>query len=166
MSIASCETEQKFEFLIRVLEAGSLCGFTLGVGGTGGAGGATLEVFVWGATLGGISGKSRLGSVCSKFSSWGSIGMGGDRNGQVCVEILLSLVFLVVNFGEWRCGGISIWGVATASENILLRRFCSLWWDSWRRWGRWPLIAVMRFPAAAMMASAGVAVGFDRYLCL
>ena len=38
----------------------------------------------------------------------GSIDMGGDRGGQVCVKTLLSLVFLVVKFGEWRCGGISI----------------------------------------------------------
>ena len=166
MSIASCATERKFGFLLRFLEAGPLCGSTLEVGGTGGAGGSTLGGFVWGATLGGVSGKSILGSVCSKMSSGGSIGMGGDRGGQVCVKILLSLVFLVVNFGEWRCGGISIWGVDPAYENILLRRVSSLWWDSWRQWGRWPLIAVMRFPAAAMMASTGVAVGFDRYLCL
>ena len=122
LSIASCATERKFGFLLRVLEAGPLCGSTLGVGGTGGAGGATLGGFVWGATLGGVSGKSRLGSACSKLSSGGSIGMGGDRGGKVCVKILLSLVFLVVNFGEWRCGGISIWGVAAASENIVLRR--------------------------------------------
>ena len=52
------------------------------------------------------------------------------------------------------------------SENIVLRRVSSLWWDYWRRWGRWPLIAVMIFPAVAMMASAGVAVGFEIYLCL
>ena len=57
-------------------------------------------------------------------------------------------------------------GVAAASENIVLRHVSSIWWDSWRRWGKWPLIAVMRFPAAAMMASAGVAVGFERYLRL
>ena len=85
LSIASCATERKFGFLLRVLEAGPLCGSTLGVGGTGGAGGATLGVFVWGSTLGGVSGKSRLGSACSKLSSGGSIGMGGDRVGQVCV---------------------------------------------------------------------------------
>ena len=48
LSIASCETEQKFGFLLRVIEAGPLCGSTLGVGGTGGAGGATLGGFVWG----------------------------------------------------------------------------------------------------------------------
>ena len=81
---------------------------------------------MWGATLGGVSGKSRLGSVCSNLSSGGSIGMGGDRGGQVCVKILLSLVFLVVKFGEWRCGGISILGVAAASENIMLGRVSSL----------------------------------------
>ena len=132
----------------------------------GGDGGATLGGFVWGATLGGVFGKSRLGGACSNLSSGVSIGMGGDRGGQVCVKILLSLVFLVVKFGEWRCGGISIWGVAAASENIVLRRVSSLWWDSWRRWGRWPLIALMILPAAAMIASAGVAVGFERYLCL
>ena len=86
--------------------------------------------------------------------------MGGDRGGQVCVKILFSLLCFVINSGEWRCGGISIWGVAAASENIVLRRLSSLWWDSWRRWGKWPLIAEMRFPAAAMIASAGVAVGF------
>ena len=49
-----------------------------------------------------------------------------DRGGQVCVKISFSLVFLVVKFGEWRCGGISIWGVASASENIVLRRVSSL----------------------------------------
>ena len=103
-----------------------MCGSALGVGGTGGAGGATLGGFVWGATIGGVSGKSRLGSACSKLSSGGSIGMGGDRGGQFCVKMFLSLVFLVVNFGEWRCGGISIWGVSTASENIVLRRVSSL----------------------------------------
>ena len=75
-------------------------------------------------------------------------------------------MFLVVRLGERRCCGKSIWGVVAASENIVLRRVSSLKWDSWRRWGRWLLIAVMRFPAAEMMASAGVAVGFERYLCL
>ena len=100
LSIAFCATEWKFGFLLRFLEEGPLCGSALGVGGTGGAGGATLGGFVWGATLGGVSGKSRLGSACSKLSSGGSIGMGGDIVGQVCVNILLSLAFLVVNFGE------------------------------------------------------------------
>ena len=57
-------------------------------------------------------------------------------------------------------------GVAASSENIVLRHVSSIWWDSWRRCGRWPLIAVMRFPAAVMMESAGVAVGFEIYLCL
>ena len=52
--------------------------------------------------------------------------MGGDRGGQVCVKMFLSLVFLAVNVGEWSCGGISIWGVSTASENIVLRRVSSL----------------------------------------
>ena len=58
--------ERKFGFLLLVLEAGPLGGSTLGAGGTGGAGGATLGgigVFVWGATLGGVAGKSRLGSL-------------------------------------------------------------------------------------------------------
>ena len=64
LSIDSCTTERKFGFLLRVLEAGPLCGSTLGVSGTGGAGGATLGGFVWVATLGGVSGKSRLGSAC------------------------------------------------------------------------------------------------------
>ena len=120
MSIASCARERKFGFLLQVLEMGLLCGSTLGVGGAGGAGGATLGGFVWGATVGGISGKSRLGSACTNLSSGGSIGMGGDRGGQFCVKTSLSLVFLFVNFGEWRCGDISIWGVASASENIVL----------------------------------------------
>ena len=62
--------------------------------------------------------------------------------------------------------GISIWEVAAGSENIMLRRVSALKWNSWRRWVRWPFIAVMRFPAAAMMALAGVAVGFERYLFL
>ena len=52
-----------------------------------------------------------------------------------------------------------------ASENIVPRRVSSIWWDYWRRWGKWPLIDVMRFLAAAMMTLAGVAVGFERYLC-
>ena len=130
MSIASCARERKFGFLLQVLETGLLCGSTLGVGGAGGAGGATLGGFVWGANLGVFSGKSILGSVCSKFSYGGSIGKGGDKGRQVRVKILLSLVFLVVNFGEWQCDGISIWGVAAAPENIVLRRFSSLWWDS------------------------------------
>ena len=30
----------------------------------------------------------------------------------------------------------------------------------------WPLIAAIRFPAAKIMASSGVAVGFEIYLCL
>ena len=54
---------------------------------------------MWGATLGGVSGKSGLGSACSKLSSGGPIGMGGDRGGQFCVKKILSLVFLVVIFG-------------------------------------------------------------------
>ena len=57
LSIASCATVQKFGLLLRFLEAGPLGDSTLGVGGTGGAGGATLGGFVWGATLGGFSGK-------------------------------------------------------------------------------------------------------------
>ena len=53
-------------------------GYTLVVGGTGGAGGATL---------GGVSGKIILGSLCgvgtpwSNLSSGGSIGTGGNRGG-------------------------------------------------------------------------------------
>ena len=57
VSIASCATERKFGFLLRVLEAGPLYGSTLGVGETGGAGGSNLGGFVWGATLGGVTGK-------------------------------------------------------------------------------------------------------------
>ena len=66
VSIASCATERKFGFLLRVIEAGPLGRSTLGADGTGGAGGATLVglgVFVWGATLGGVDIKSRLGSL-------------------------------------------------------------------------------------------------------
>ena len=81
LSIASCAAEQKFGFLLQVLEAGPLCGSTLGVGGTIGAGGANLGGFVWGATLGGVSGKSRLGGAWSNLSSGGSIDTGGDRGG-------------------------------------------------------------------------------------
>ena len=64
--IASCEMERKFGFLLLVLEAGPLGGSTLGAGGTGGAVGATLGglgVLVWGAALGGVARKSRLGSL-------------------------------------------------------------------------------------------------------
>ena len=75
-------------------------------------------------------------------------------------------MFLVVRLGERRCCGKSIWGVVAASENIVLRRVSSLKLDSWMRWGRLPLIAVIRFPAATMMASAGVGGEFERYLCL
>ena len=100
------------------------------------------------------------------MSSGGSIGTGGDRGGCGFPRISLSLVFLVVRLGERHCCGKSIWGVVSVSENIVLRRVNLLKWDYWRRWGRWPLIVVMRFPAAAMMTSAGVAVGFERYLCL
>ena len=57
LSISSCATERKFGFLLRVLEAGPLYGSTLGVGETGGAGGSNLGGFVWGATLGGVTGK-------------------------------------------------------------------------------------------------------------
>ena len=67
--------------LLRALEAGPLGGSTLGVGGMGGAGGANLGGFVWGSTLGGVSGKLRLGSPWSDLYSGGSIGMGGDRCG-------------------------------------------------------------------------------------
>ena len=63
LGISSCTTERKFGFLIQVLEASLLCGSTLVVGEKGGAGGATLGAFVWGATLVGVSGKSRLGSL-------------------------------------------------------------------------------------------------------
>ena len=52
LSIASCATERKFGFFLQVLEVGLLGGSTLGVGGTGGVGDATLGGFVWGATLG------------------------------------------------------------------------------------------------------------------
>ena len=57
-------------------------------------------------------------------------------------------------------------GVAAASDNIVMRRVSLLKGDSWRRLSMWPLIAVSRFPAAAMTASAGVTVGFEIYLCL
>ena len=67
-----------------------------------------------------------MGEHMYKSVFWGSIGMGGDRGGQVCIKISLSLVFLFVNFEEWRCGGISILGVAAESENIVLRRVSSL----------------------------------------
>ena len=108
LSIASCAMERKFGLFLQVLEAGPLCGSTLGVDGTGDAGGTTLGGVVWSTTIGGVSRKSRLGIACSKLSSGGSIGMGCDGGGKVCVKISFSLVFLVVNFGEWRCGGISI----------------------------------------------------------
>ena len=81
LSIASCETERKFGFLLRFIEAGPLGGSTLGVGRTGGAGGVTLGGFVWGSALGGVSGKLRLGHPWSNMSSGGSIGTGGDRFG-------------------------------------------------------------------------------------
>ena len=81
LRIASCATERKFGFLLRFLEAGLLGGSNLGVGGTGGTGGATLGRFVWSSTLGGVFGKLRLGSPWSDLSSGGSIGMGGDRCG-------------------------------------------------------------------------------------
>ena len=81
LSIASCKMDQKFGILPQVLEEGLLGGSTLGVDGTGGAGGATLVGFVWGTTLGGVSGKSRLGSSWSNLSSGDSIGTGGDRGG-------------------------------------------------------------------------------------
>ena len=66
LSIASCETERKFGFLLQVLEAGTLGGSNLGYVGTGGAGAASLGglgLFVWGATLGGVAGKSKFGSL-------------------------------------------------------------------------------------------------------
>ena len=75
-------------------------------------------------------------------------------------------MFLVVRLEERHCCGKSIWGVVAVSENIVLRRFSSLIWDSWRQWDRWSFIAVMRFPAVAMITSAGVAVRFERYFCL
>ena len=81
LSIASCATEQKFGFLLRVLELGPLGSFTLGVGGMGSAAGVTLGGFVWGSTLGGVSGKLRFGSPWSNLSFWGSICTGGDRGG-------------------------------------------------------------------------------------
>ena len=64
--IASCATERKFGFLLRVLVAGPSGGSTLGSGGTGVPGGATLGglgVFAWGTTLGGVAGKTRLVSL-------------------------------------------------------------------------------------------------------
>ena len=79
-----------------------MCGSTLGVGGPGGAGGVILEGFFWGFTLGNVSGKLILGFPWSNLSSWGPIGTGGDRGGQVFVKILLSLVFLVLKLGKWR----------------------------------------------------------------
>ena len=71
VSIASCAKEREFGFFLRVLEAVPLGVSNLGYGGTGGAGGATLEglgVFAWRSTLGGVSGKSRLGSLCGAGS--------------------------------------------------------------------------------------------------
>ena len=65
-SIASCATERKFGFLLQVLVAGLSGGSTLGASGTGVPGGNTLGglgVFTWGATLGGVAGKTRLGSL-------------------------------------------------------------------------------------------------------
>ena len=57
-------------------------------------------------------------------------------------------------------------GVPDASKKILLMHVSSLKRGSWRRWDMWPLIAAIRFPAAKIMASSGVAVGFEIYLCL
>ena len=97
--------------MLQVLEAVPLWGSTLGVGGTFGAGGSTLGGFVWGSILGGVSRKPILGSACSNMSSGGSIGMGGDRGGQVCVKkncpwcfwssILGSGAAVVSQFGGW-----------------------------------------------------------------
>ena len=101
MSIASCATERKFGFLLQVLEARLLCDSTLGVGGMVGAGGVTLGGFFWGFTLGGVSGKLRLGFPWSNISSGGSIDTVGDRCGQVCVKIFF--------FGVFGC---QTWGAA------------------------------------------------------
>ena len=121
------------------------------------------------------------GSTCTLRTLLGAgIGgfTGGDRGGRGVAKITPSLVILVVKRGERRCCGcvgnltgggscgISIQGVAAESEKIVLRRVSSLKEDSWRRWGMWPLIAVTRSPAAAIMASSGVVVGFEIYLCL
>ena len=73
-------------------------------------------------------------------------------------------MFLIVRLGERRCCGKSILGVVVASENIVLRRVNSLKWDSWRWWGRWPFIAVMRVPAALMMTSRRSGLK-DIYVC-
>ena len=97
---------------------------------------------------------------------------GSDKDGRWFATITPFSVILVIKRGERRCCGcvgdlagggsccISIWGVAAASDNIVLIRVRSLKGGSWRRWVMWPLIAVIRFPAAAMMASDGVAIGF------
>ena len=124
---------------------------------------------------------SARGSTCTLWMLLGArIGgfTGSDRCGRGIATLTLSSANLAIKRGERRgCGcvgklpggrrcGISISGVAAASEKIVMRRVSSLKGDYWRRWGMCTLIAVIRLPAAAIMASARVAVGFEIYLCL
>ena len=79
--IASCETDREFGFLLRFLVAGPSGGSTLGAGGTGVPGGATLGglgVFAWGATLESVAGKTSLGSLCGVWSPYSNLSVGGS----------------------------------------------------------------------------------------
>jgi hypothetical protein len=111
-------------------------------------------------------------------------GFSGRAGGVAALATIRpSLLTVVTKRGDRRCGGdgagnartgwrglmgtggVAAGGVAACPSSVP-RRVNSSREDSPRLWGRLPLMASTKRPAAAMTASSGVTVGVEMYLCL
>ena len=193
-NVTSCATEQKLGFLLRVLWAGPSVresvvfvakrGGLLG-GSTLGAVGIGWFVLMFLINVVDILGGSTLGTMRLGCTTLGeTTGRGGSLVGglsgahvgrraltsmwpfllallDICCEKVLCVV-LTLGSGVVEGGN----GEAAASEKISLRRVRSASGDCCKHAGIVPFSSEARLPAAAMLASSGVTLGFEIYLCL
>ena len=193
-NIASCATERKLGFLLRVLWDGPsgresvafvakrgdlLGGSTLGAAGMGWS--ILLSLINLEDRLGGSNlGAMMLGCTTLRENT-GRYGglvdcLSGARVGRRTLtsmwKFLLTLLdicckkglFSALTLGSGVAEGKH--GEAAASEKISLRRVRSAIGDCCKHLGIVPFSAEAILPAAAMTASVGVTLGFEMYLCL
>ena len=193
-NIASCATERKLGFLLRVIWAGPssresvafvakrgdiLCGSTLGSAGMG------WSILLYLINLGDRLGASTLGAMMLGCTTLGeNTGRGGGLVGSLpsariggraitsMWPFLLTLLDICCEKG--LCVALTLGsgvakggnGEAADSEKISLRRVRSASGDCCKHAGIVPFSAEAIFPAAVMTASAGVTLVFEIYLCL
>ena len=189
-NIASCATERKLGFLLRVLWDGPSIRESVAVVAKRGdlLGGSTLGSvgMGWLILLCLISVVDRLGgsnlvAMRLGFTLGENTGRVVGRVAGACVggRVLSSMwSFLLFLFGicceEGWCvalaRGLSVVerkdGEAAASEKISLRRVRSASGDCCKHAGILPFCTNATLPAAAITTSAGVTFGFEMYLCL